>query len=162
MPVSQITATASGPALDRPTEGVAIGLLAVFVLIIAVNDVLRGDADWDRMVFVFNGLEAIVFAGAGALFGTTVQRGAVSAARAEAVQARDVAAAARQEAKSSTEEAARDKALAAMNKALGNGEVPTDSNRLGARADDNLRPEPSLAGRASETAAAGRLTARVM
>jgi hypothetical protein len=88
----------------------------------------------------------LCFASPGALFGTTVQRGAVSAAPAEAVQTRDVAAAAGQEAMSSAKEAARAKALATMDNALGNGEVPTDSNRPGARADDDLRLEPSLAG----------------
>jgi hypothetical protein len=40
MPVSERTPTASDAALARPTKGVAIGLLAVFVLIIAVMYVL--------------------------------------------------------------------------------------------------------------------------
>jgi hypothetical protein len=48
----------------------------------------RDDKHWDRLIFLLSGLEAIVFAGAGALFGTSVQRGTVKAAQQDAVAAK--------------------------------------------------------------------------
>lgn len=110
----------SGPQqirLDRPTRGVAIGLLVVFVLAIFVMVLLRADTQWDRLVYLYSGLEAIVFASAGALFGTTVQRGAVVAAQGQARQARDEAAQAHQRARQREQTAARGEALAATAKA---------------------------------------------
>ena len=56
------------------------------------------DAQWDRLVFLFGALEALCFAGAGALFGTSVQRGNVIQARQDASEAKATAEAAREEA----------------------------------------------------------------
>ncbi|MEE1825652.1 hypothetical protein PUR61_26195 [Streptomyces sp. BE20] len=63
---------------------VLLGYTAMMVFLA----VKRGDANWDRLVFLFAGLEAIVFAAAGLAFGGTVQRGALTAAREDAANAR--------------------------------------------------------------------------
>lgn len=131
--------------LDPPTRRVAIGLLVIFVLAMAVMFFLRGDDHWDRMVYLFSGLEAIVFAGVGALFGTTVQRSAVSAARADADQARSDADQAQQEARAAAETAARGKALAAAIKATGNEMSASTSPEQGA-VRRGARPEDQPAG----------------
>jgi hypothetical protein len=40
-----------------------------------------GSEEWDRMVYLFSGFEAIVFVAAGVIFGTRVQRASVEEAR---------------------------------------------------------------------------------
>jgi hypothetical protein len=121
-----------------PTKVTAIALLVVFVATIGVLMMLRRDAGWDRLVYLFGGLEAVVFAAAGALFGTTVQRGAVNAARAEAEKAREEVAHAQAEAKKAAEEATKGEALAHTIKAAGNG--PGDTSALGGRPGEDLKP----------------------
>src|SRR5215211_1773227 len=94
------TGAAGGAAtmrLGRPERGLAFALVVLFLVAIVVMYGLRGDQYWDRLLFLFGALEALVFAGAGALFGTTVQRGNVEAARKDAAAARQDAQAARQE-----------------------------------------------------------------
>src|SRR5215475_15244469 len=73
----------------------ALLLIALFVAFLVVLYVQRDDPHWDRAVFLLSGLEAVVFAGAGALFGTSVQRGTVQAARQDAATAKADAAKAR-------------------------------------------------------------------
>ena len=73
----------------------ALFLIVLFVVFLVLLYFQRDDKNWDRIVFLLSGLEAIVFAGAGALFGTTVQRGTVQAARQDAATAKADAAAAR-------------------------------------------------------------------
>jgi hypothetical protein len=51
-----------------------------------------GDPKWSRLVYVYAGVEAIVFAASGAIFGTTVQRSHVEAAEKREYQARKEAA----------------------------------------------------------------------
>jgi hypothetical protein len=88
------TATARlGPA----ERALAFALIGLFLVALVVMYRLRDDQYWDRLLFLFGALEALVFAGAGALFGTTVQRGNVDAARKDAQVARQDAQAARQE-----------------------------------------------------------------
>jgi len=124
---------------------VAIGLLGVFILAVAVMFLLRRDPNWDRLVYVFGGLEAIVFAGVGALFGTTVQRGTVAAARAESEQARVDARHAQQELQTTTAAAANGRALAAVVKKAAGAEPASlpeqsgDERRAG-------RPDADLSG----------------
>jgi hypothetical protein len=132
--------------LDRPTRTVAIALLVIFLGAIAFMFLLRGDSNWDRMVYVFSGLEAIVFAAAGALFGTTVQRSSVAAARASAEQARDEASAAQADARAAMGDAAKGQALASAVKAF-ESDSPTDSGggvpsgvRQGARSQPSTVP----------------------
>ena len=52
---------------------VAFGVLVVFMLSKA-SSADTPDNDWSRLTYVFGSVEAIVFAAAGAIFGTTVQR----------------------------------------------------------------------------------------
>ncbi|MEV6978925.1 hypothetical protein [Kitasatospora sp. NPDC093806] len=63
-------------------------VLAGYAAMMIFLAVKRGDANWDRLVFLFSGLEAIVFAAAGLVFGGSVQRGALNAAREDAAAAR--------------------------------------------------------------------------
>jgi len=97
-----------GPA----ERALAFALVGLFLVALAVMYRLRDDQHWDRLLFLFGALEALVFAGAGALFGTTVQRGNVDAARKDAQTARQDAQAARQETTLAREHlaAARDEA----------------------------------------------------
>jgi hypothetical protein len=83
--------------LGRAERGLAFALIGLFLVALVAMYQLRDDQYWDRLLFLFGALEALVFAGAGALFGTTVQRGNVEAARKDAAVARQDAQAARQE-----------------------------------------------------------------
>jgi hypothetical protein len=83
--------------LGRPERTLAFALIGVFLVALIAMYQLRDDQYWDRLLFLFGALEALVFAGAGALFGTTVQRGNVDAARKDAAVARQDAQTARQE-----------------------------------------------------------------
>jgi multidrug efflux pump subunit AcrA (membrane-fusion protein) len=95
------TGAAGGVAsmrLGRAERGLAFALVVLFLVAIAVMYRLRDDQYWDRLLFLFGALEALVFAGAGALFGTTVQRGNLEVARKDAQVARQDADEARQDA----------------------------------------------------------------
>lgn len=74
---------------------VAVALLVALVAFIVALVFLRRDPSWDRLVFLFSGFEAIVFAAAGALFGTRIQRGTVQLAQRRAEDAVEQAGAAR-------------------------------------------------------------------
>jgi hypothetical protein len=76
----------TGPSKVQLTFAAAV--LAGYGALLGFLAVNRGDANWDRLVFLFSGLEAIVFAAAGLVFGTAVQRSEVRAARADAAAAR--------------------------------------------------------------------------
>jgi hypothetical protein len=75
--------------LGRFEKITAVVLIVLFVVFIAVMVVLRASAQWDRLVYLFGGLEALVFGAAGALFGTGVQRGQTAQAQETAVRERD-------------------------------------------------------------------------
>jgi hypothetical protein len=89
----------------------ALALLVLFVIVLMVLYFERDDANWDRLMFLLAGLEAVVFAGVGALFGTTVQRGVVQAARQDASAAKAEAATAREEAAESAADATAGRTL---------------------------------------------------
>jgi hypothetical protein len=84
--------------LGRAERWLAFALVVVFLVALVAMYRLRADQYWDRLLYLFGALEALVFAGAGALFGTTVQRGNVEAARQDAEVARQDATEARQDA----------------------------------------------------------------
>jgi hypothetical protein len=84
--------------LGQAEKLIAGGLIVVFLAALVAMYFLRNDAQWDRLVFLFGALEALCFAGAGALFGTSVQRGNVIQARQDASEAKATAEAAREEA----------------------------------------------------------------
>ncbi|NAS21159.1 hypothetical protein GT755_05585 [Herbidospora sp. NEAU-GS84] len=67
-----------------------VGLIVLFVAALVALVLLRDDPQWDRLVFLLQGLEALVFAAAGVLFGTAVGRS--SAAVQEVAQAQERAA----------------------------------------------------------------------
>ena len=84
--------------LGRAERGLAFALVVLFLVALVAMYGLRGDQYWDRLLYLFGALEALVFAGAGALFGTTVQRGNLEVARKDAEAARQDADEARQDA----------------------------------------------------------------
>jgi hypothetical protein len=104
---------------------------------------VRDDANWDLLVFLFGALQALVFAGAGALFGTSVQRGNLADARADAAAARVRADTARDEAHAQGKEAEKGRALAEALRAASEAllaQLPPGERR-GAR-EDELEPLP--------------------
>lgn len=92
------TGGAATMRLGRAERGLAFALVVLFLAALVVMYGLRGDQYWDRLLYLFGALEALVFAGAGALFGTTVQRGNLEVARKDAEAARQDANEARQDA----------------------------------------------------------------
>src|SRR5271166_2324060 len=104
-------APAASPS--RVAVVVAIVLIAVYITMLAVLAVLRADKEWDRLVYLLTGFEALVFAGAGALFGTTVQRANVTTARADAAEAKQTAQAERTRADQAEKTATAGRALSA-------------------------------------------------
>src|ERR1700760_4790950 len=69
----------------------AFCIIGVYVasMWLMVRDSNDPGPQWDRLVFLFTGFEAIVFVAAGAIFGTRVQRASVEAAQEESRQARE-------------------------------------------------------------------------
>ncbi len=150
-------AAGQGAARLGPAErSLAIALVGVFLVAIVAMYWLRDDRYWDRLLFLFGALEALVFAGAGALFGTTVQRGNLEvarkdaeAARQDADQARQDAAVAQEQTAAAREEAAqhREEARVVAERAtrladtmrVFAGQPRPRTDRPGARPDD-LRP----------------------
>jgi hypothetical protein len=112
-------------------------LIAVFVIALIVMAWLRNDRQWDRLIYLFGGLEAVVFAAAGALFGTSVQRGNLADARKDASQARQEAETARTEAQLNVADAEKGKVLAEACRAAGQA-TETTSQRRGARDMDQF------------------------
>ncbi len=131
----------SAPARAVPSLGgaaivTAIVLIAVYIAMLGFLMTLRADKEWDRLVFLLSGFEALVFAGAGALFGTTIQRANVTAARSDAADARETAKTERDRAQTAEKDATAGRTLAAAIKA-----------KAEARADGSVRirgsrPEP--------------------
>ena len=136
------TSPPAGDATLGPTERrIAIALIVLFLLALVGLFLVRDDANWDRLVYLFGALQALVFAGAGALFGTSVQRGNLADARADATAARVRADAARDDAHAQGKEAEKGRALAEALRAASEAlmaQLPS-SERRGAR-EDELEP----------------------
>ncbi|MGH3868918.1 MAG: hypothetical protein ACRDQ4_22920 [Pseudonocardiaceae bacterium] len=66
----------SGTSLAGTALAVAVTVIAVWlgVLIWALIEVNASEVTWARLLVVLGSVEAVAFAAAGALFGTTVQR----------------------------------------------------------------------------------------
>lgn len=112
-------------------RGVVIFLLVGFVAFVVLLVVLRDNPNWDRLVYVFSGYEALVFAGAGALFGVQVKQREVAAGNARA-------AAAESEAETAGKEAAAGRAL-----------WQSIESKLATRSGDvrrGARPDPRMPG----------------
>jgi hypothetical protein len=93
---------------------VSVFLIVVFIGSLGLLVFLRSAAPlvWDRLVYLLTGLESLVFSAAGVLFGTTIQRPQVAAARRDAAQARAEADSARTRAESAGTAAAETTAKA--------------------------------------------------
>jgi hypothetical protein len=82
---------AAKPPLTWTSPVVIIGavVLAAFGLLVAfmIQQVAGTDSAWTRLVYLYGSVEAIVFAAAGAIFGTQVQRGQTNAAESRAKEA---------------------------------------------------------------------------
>ncbi|MCX4689732.1 hypothetical protein OG401_36515 [Kitasatospora purpeofusca] len=81
-------ASSSSPPIHWSIYVLICAVLVGYAAMMTFLALKRGDANWDRLVFLFSGLEAIVFAAAGLAFGGSVQRGALNAAREDAATAR--------------------------------------------------------------------------
>jgi hypothetical protein len=94
---------------------VAIGLLVAFMaLVIYMLATADGAADtWERQVYVFGAVEAIVFTAVGWIFGREVHRANAENAREDASQAKQEAAAKGAQVEALTEEVAKGRTLAA-------------------------------------------------
>ncbi|MFC5663713.1 hypothetical protein ACFP3U_12045, partial [Kitasatospora misakiensis] len=79
---------ATAPPIHWTIYALICVVLAGYTAMMIFLAAKRADANWDRLVFLFSGLEAIVFAAAGLAFGGSVQRGALAAAREDAAAAR--------------------------------------------------------------------------
>lgn len=69
--------------------GVAVGLIAAFMALVAVLMFLAGSQDivWQRRVYLFGAVEAVVFTAVGWIFGREVHRSEATAARSDAARA---------------------------------------------------------------------------
>ena len=92
---------------------VAIALLVVYLVFLAIQwrAVASDDLTWARRSDLFKGLEALAFAAAGALLGTTVQRQVTLKAESQAADARREAAAQKARADANQREAEKGRAL---------------------------------------------------
>lgn len=85
----------SEKSLSRAVTITAIVCLAFFgglAVALLVSAGKTSETHWSRMVFVYSGIEAVVFAAAGALFGSRVERTNTAAAEARADRAEEAAA----------------------------------------------------------------------
>jgi hypothetical protein len=85
----------------------------VVFLILQWNNVTAGDLEWSRRSDLLGGLEALAFAAAGAVLGTTVQRQVTKKAENQAVEAKKQAD--EQKARADTNQKAAEKARALHN-----------------------------------------------
>jgi hypothetical protein len=88
-------ATQHGPAgpppwsIRNPVFWVGVFILLCFVVVFAYLVSVSGKTDpqWSHLAYLYGGLEAIAFTVVGAFFGSTVQRGRVEDAKAQATAA---------------------------------------------------------------------------
>ena len=94
---------------------VAVGLLVAFTaLVIYMLATADGESGtWERQVYVFGAVEAIVFTAVGWIFGREVHRASAANAREDANQAKQEAAAKGAKVEELTEEVAKGRTLAA-------------------------------------------------
>jgi hypothetical protein len=120
--------TDDGPrALSGPVLWTAIAVLAAFgalvIWMLSTADTQR-DAAWQRQVYVYASVEAIVFASAGALFGVQVQRGQVASAEQRAAASDAEAAEAKRSERRANAEAERGRAQAAAIRGMAAAAAP--------------------------------------
>jgi hypothetical protein len=141
----------------------AIALIAVYIAMLFLLMSMRNDKEWDRLVYLLSGFEALVFAGAGALFGTTIQRANVTAARNDATEAKKDAANAKQTAKTESDRAQKAETDAAAGRFLAAAVKTKADTRAGGGPDQLLGDAWPGRGSRPETAqeAGGAGTARL-
>jgi hypothetical protein len=122
------------PKLPVVERWLVYGLLAGFVFFVIALIFLRDNPNWDRLIYVFSGYEALVFTGVGALWGTEVKRK-------EADAAIDKANKAEEKAQSAEQDATAGRALKAS--IASKLESREGESRRGAR--PGAEPEPSQA-----------------
>jgi hypothetical protein len=66
----------------------AVSVIALFIAMLVGLAFLRADQNWDRLIYLLSGFEAIVFAAAGLVFGATISRRITVAAREDADRAK--------------------------------------------------------------------------
>lgn len=97
---------------DLTQTAVSICLIGLYIASLWVMFYYRNDRQWDRMVYLFSGYEAIVFVAVGAIFGTRIQRASVESATERARQAHEDLASERHRSHDATERAEAAGALA--------------------------------------------------
>jgi hypothetical protein len=137
----------SAPAagLGRAAMITAIALIVVYIVMLFILMSMRNDKDWDRLVYLLSGFEALVFAGAGALFGTTIQRANVTAARNDAADAKKEAADAKQTAQSQSDRAQQAEKDAAAGRFLAAAVTAKADTRANGGSEQLLGPDRGLA-----------------
>lgn len=124
--------------LEKIPTLVAVLLIIAFLVMLTLLALMRSDSHWDRLIFLFTGLEALVFAGAGALFGTAVQRGTVEAAQQSAATAQEQAETERTRADNAERSAMGGRLLRAAVLAKARRRQPVADQRRGGRPDEAL------------------------
>jgi hypothetical protein len=127
-------------ALGPVPTVVAVVLILIFIGLLFLLISMRDDEHWDRLVYLFTGYEAIVFAGAGALFGTTVQRANITAARRDAAAAKGEAKAERNRAEAAALDATAGRMLSEVVKVKASTRPARTAPRQGARPDEATDP----------------------
>lgn len=134
---------------------VALTVLVVFMVIAVTLVINPGDANdgkWERRVYVFGSLEAIVFTAVGWIFGREVHRESAQQARDDAASAKDDAKTAQQEAKSKTEEAAKAETKGAR---LAAAVQMAEATSAGPLSTGPTIPGPSASGRSRDAGLSG-------
>jgi len=108
-------AATTGQKLGVVATILAIALIVVYIvfLILQWNNVKAGDLEWSRRSDLFGGLEALAFAAAGAVLGTSVQRQVTKKAEDQAADAKGQAD--QKKARADTNQKAAEKARALHN-----------------------------------------------
>lgn len=104
---------AGGRTLGTIATIVAILLIVVYLVVLFAqwNNVDAAELEWSRRLTLFGGLEALAFAAAGAILGTTVQRQVVKKAEEQASDAKELAKAQQQRADANERDAEKGRAL---------------------------------------------------
>ncbi|WP_203759334.1 hypothetical protein [Actinoplanes octamycinicus] len=134
---AQKQGSGAAPPLGRAALGVAVCVVAAWLALLGwlLASVDATDVTWERLLAVLASLQAVAFAAAGALFGTSVQGQRVAEQRQRA-DAAEVRAAAGEQARINGEKLAAGVKLDRAGRA-GNGRQPLSADRAG-------EPDPLL------------------
>jgi hypothetical protein len=120
---------------------VALVIIAVWLGLLGwlATHTSKPEVEWARLLTVLSSLEAVAFAAAGAMFGTTIQRNRVEEAKDRAAKAEDRAANAESRSLSNEQAAANGRALATAIKNRAGGKSQSGIERLSA-----AKPDPAV------------------